>query len=305
MIRSRRVNLQKLGTWLSETKFSSPSGHYSLRLLEEKSTERAAIWTEILDFFSEAHEDAKDMVRRVLEPTLSPYIGPQSDPALGYPEDLHVETLLGYFGEVLAGMIAEHKDIHSVGDWRVPAFLFRFHQVAFQKLEERNDLLARGQTVLDVDDEKSTIPGRTGSDVLAFSRNEDGSLAKILVCEAKCLGGHRSNKVRDAHVQLSAPVRCPSGVREIIEILKDYDTEDCRQWREQLLCFRLDLESPVVRVDMFSYAVGNKPTGRNGQISWNANDNPISDYTGNRPLEVVECYLDDPRVLVRQLYSRR
>ncbi|WP_206208665.1 hypothetical protein, partial [Vogesella mureinivorans] len=77
------------------------------------------------------------------------------DPAKGYPEILHIQTLKGYFGETFAGIIALNFSPFGETDWEVPAFLFRFHLTEFQQLE----------FLQQVEDEEANLrPGRTGDD---------------------------------------------------------------------------------------------------------------------------------------------
>jgi hypothetical protein len=67
------------------------------------------------------------------EPSLHPFAPfQQKDPTKGYPERLHALTLQGYFGEIFAGIVAENFSPFGENNWEVPAFLFRFHHVAFQ-----------------------------------------------------------------------------------------------------------------------------------------------------------------------------
>jgi hypothetical protein len=302
MIRHRRIRPENLNAWLKESLTRSPDGRYTHRLLQEELVGRESVWDELASCVQEAHEDGRLKLRKALEPTLSPFTCPMVDPAAGYPQDLHERTLMGYFGEVMAGLIAEHKDMHGHEPWRIPAFLFRFHQVAFQKLEQRRDMLTQGLTPAQLDPDDSIIPGRTGNDVLAFLLAADGDLSGILVCEAKCLSKHQAAKAKKAHEQLSTPARCPSGVREIIEILNDYDTDESREWRDRLRRFYFDPSRKVSRSDMLFYATGDKPTGRGGRVAWLSLSEPSPDYAGNRPLEVVEVHLDDPMSFVKALY---
>lgn len=302
MIRFRKIRPEALGAWLSENLNRSTDGRYALRALEEQQPGRAGVWDELSGYVQEAHEDARRKLRKALAPTLSPFTAPPADPATGYPQDFHVSTLMGYLGEVMAGLIAEHRDVHGKADWKVPAFLFRFHQAAFHKLERRQDLEAQGTQVPALDDEQSVILGRIGNDVLAFRLGADGELAALLVCEAKCLATHDSGKAKKAHEQLSDPAQRPPGITELIDLLGDYDTAEAHEWRERLRRFRFDTVRKVPRSDMLLYVTGNKPAGRGGRTTWLSPDAPAPEYAGNRPLEVVEVHLDDPNSFAKAIY---
>lgn len=297
MIRTRRVAVDRLARWLGETHAGPASTAYRLRVLTENLPHRPPILPELLAYVEEAHEDTKRKLRRVLAPSLSPFLSPP-DPALGYPRDLHESSLMGYFGEVLAGLLLEHMTVHGHNSWRVPAFLFRFHQVAIQKLQLRRDLILQGLQVADVDDKSETIPGRTGNDVLAF-REENGELGGIVACEAKCFSAHKLADARKAHKQLSASPRCPNGVYELIEILGEYDTPDANLWRERLRRFYLDDGAQLPSFNLLMYATGNPPK-RN--MTWLPSATADSSYTSSRPLEVLEVRLDNPNSLVLHIY---
>lgn len=304
MLRSRRIQPQNMSAWLNESLARTPDGRYAHRLLMEELSGRSIVWEELTACIQEAHEDARRKLRKALEPTLSPFTGPVIDPMEGYPQDLNEQTLMGYFGEVMAGLIAEHKDVLGQTDWRVPVFLFRFHQVAFQKLEQRRDLRAQGIDPTPADDYRSIIPGRTGDDVLAFLLGPNGDLAAILVCEAKCLTNHDTAKAKKAHEQLSTAARCPSGVIEIIEILGDYQSDEAKEWRNRLMAFRLDPNKQVTRADMLLYMTGDKPKGVKGRVAWLPQSGPSPDYVGKRQLEVVEIHIDNPSEMVKTIYRR-
>jgi hypothetical protein len=302
MLRSRRIQPANLATWLKETISRTRDGRYAHRLLLEQPASRDIVTVELSACIQEAHDDARRRLREALEPTLSPFATRTVDPTAGYPEDLHVDTLMGYFGEILAGVIAEQKDVHGERSWRVPVFLFRFHNVAFQKLGQRRDLAAQAATLPDIDADESKIPGRTGDDVLAFVSAPGGDLAGILVCEAKCLSSHHSATAEKAHQQLSTAARCPSGIFETIEALKDYRSDEARVWRERLMAFYFDPSKKVARSDMLLYATGNRPRRPASRTSWIPQDRPLPEYAGKRRLEVVEVYLDNPSELVKSLY---
>ncbi len=303
MIRSRRIDPAALDRWLAENLSGKLGASYVHRLLEERKTARGSVWDGLSGYVEEAHEDARRNLRAALGPTLAPFAKPEDDPAFGYPGDLHHSTLMGYFGEVLAGLVAEHKTLHGKRAWAVPAFLFRFHQVAFQKLDARRDLRQQGLDPEPVDAEGAKVTGRTGNDMLAFLPGPDGELAALLVCEAKCFVSHNATKASAAHHQLAGVPRsrCPSGVRELIEILNDYDTKEAKEWCERLRRYYCNPSLRPPRHDVLLYATGDAPKDP-ARKTWLATDKPDAKYGSKGPLEVVEIHLSDPADLVRTLY---
>ncbi|MFH1046727.1 MAG: hypothetical protein V1738_00325, partial [Patescibacteria group bacterium] len=126
MIRSKRITISKLRAWLMPQPVLT-NGRYRFRLITEIPQKRSPVIDEVKEYVREAHEDARNRLRGVLSPTLSPFTPNGADPADGYPEELAESDLMGYFGEVMAGLIAEHEDVHGFSGWKIPAFLFRFH----------------------------------------------------------------------------------------------------------------------------------------------------------------------------------
>lgn len=293
------ISPSDIDSWLEETVSGSPGGPYFHRLLREQARD-PALEKSLLQYVHAAHEDAREKVRKVLGQTLTPFIDTPQDPAYGYPAALHERTLMGYWGEILAGLIAENKQVHGKGVWEVPAYFFRFHHLAFQQLEKVKDKLARGET-FDFDDNKLTVVGRTGNDVLAFQRTPKGELAGILVCEAKCFESHNMSAAHEAHQQLSEERTRPYGILQLIEILNDYGTPESTAWRDILSAFFLDPNAKVPIFNMLSYACGNRPAGPN-RLSWLSNQAADQNYKGKRPLEVVEIQLNEPEKFVKNLY---
>lgn len=141
-----------------------------------------------------------------------------------YPGALGLQTLKGYFGELLAGVCAELFRPFDGGPWKVPAYLFRFDIVAFQELER----IRQGQPV------KVAIPGRPGDDCLAFRRAADGHISATLICEAKCTHDHDAGMIADAHTKVSDTLRTPVDLPQLIEILGARSDDDSRSWANAL-----------------------------------------------------------------------
>ena len=163
----------KFHKWLSNEISESEDKRYRHRLLKEKQGYRHDVFDELKELVQNAHEDARRYLRKPVDISLDPLRElSSSDPAKGYPELLDIKDLKGYFGEIFAGLIAEHFSPfgHS---WTVPAFLFRFHHIAFQRLEEHRQ----------TGEEIKGIPGRTGDDCLAFQLGGRGQIVRSLVCD--------------------------------------------------------------------------------------------------------------------------
>lgn len=240
----------------------------------------------------QAHADFIRHFRSLAGISLDPLGEIPNDPCEGYPEQLNHRTLMGYFGEVFAGIIAEHFSPLGESGWEVPLHLFRFHLEAFHQLQTINQSGA----------EAGIIPGRRGDDCLAFKRNRDGQITHSLMCEAKCTADHDSGAINEAHQKLSSRPPKPVDLLQLVAALKDYSDEDSRQWAESLL--QLFLDRPIKdyeTCDMVSYVCGRAPIR---STSWMPTDTPHSSYTGPRRLESVEVQLSDINQLVKEVYKK-
>ncbi|TFV37859.1 hypothetical protein [Bradyrhizobium niftali] len=299
MIRFRRLTLATLNAWLTTVVVGPSSvGSYRLRLWRENRGALAAFKVELDAYLAEAFDDAKMRLRRGFEDPLSPFSDPQLDPAANYPRALHRVTLQGYFGETLAVIAVEHFGAHGYNDWRVPALLFRFHDQEFQHLELINERIRAGQ-VHAPDETREQRPGRTGDDGLAFRMSTDGRIIDVLTLEAKCLSANRPATIAEAHSKLAAASGLPSGVRELINILADYDTPQTRQWQEALIRYRKD-RAGSGRADGVAYACGRVPSPP--RLSWLSPDRPDGAYTIQRVLEGFEFQIADLGGLIDLLY---
>lgn len=289
----------KFHKWLSNEICESEDKRYRHRLLKEKLEYRYDILDELKEFVQNAHEDARRYLRKPLE-SLDPLEQlSASDLADGYPELLHINDLKGYFGEIFAGLIAEHFSPFGYS-WTVPAFLFRFHHVVFQRLEERHQ----------TGEEIKKIPGRTGDDCLAFQLGGRGQIVRSLVCESKCTKTHRSDSISEAHKKLSADNPRPVDIRQIIAILEDRDDPESAEWiaplRQLLLRDPNEIRNPssgYERCDFVCYICGDSPK-QGDRKAWMPTIEPHKKYTGKRRLEAVETHLNDVDGLVREVYGK-
>lgn len=279
--------------WLRGEPSASEDRRYRHRRLDERMEVRAEILDDLRSFVDKAHEDARRHLRELAATSLDPLQeSPARDPTAGYPALLHMNTLKEYFGEVLAGLICEHFGPLNETGWSVPAYLFRFHEVAFQELDRIRQTGHQARPML----------GRTGNDCLAFVRNTDGEIVRTLFCEAKCTSGHDSHMVGKAHRQLSDPLVTPLDLRQVIDVLKHRDTWEACEWIEALQ--RLWLLPPdhnYERCDLVSYTCGQSPVIG---TSWIPCDAPHEMYTARRRLEAVEIHRNDVEALITEVYGR-
>jgi hypothetical protein len=300
MIRFRRLTPELLNAWLVDQRLQNAQARYRLRVWRENRAGLSAIRCELIGYIHEAFEDARRRIRRGFEDDLSPFRDPPNDPAANYPALLHRVTLQGYFGETLAVMAVEHWGAHGHNDWVVPAFLFRLHDQEFQHLEAINERLAAGQAH-DPDDPTQLRPGRTGDDGLAFRINGEGTITDILTLEAKCLAQNSNAKIAEAHQKLTAGGKLPSGVRELVNLLAEYDTPEAEAWQQALLKLWRGGYQVAVRHDGIAYACGRIPA-QSGRVAWMPTNAPHPLYTVTRNLEGLEFQFEDLTTVIDTLY---
>lgn len=301
MIRFRRITLDPLERWLVEQKLPPGKKRYRLRVWREVNDELEDLREELIAYAQEALNDARKRIRKGFEDALSPFSEPFSDPAENYPAMLNRITLQGYLGETFAGLAVEHFGAFGEIDWQVPAFLFRFHDQEFQHLDLINERLLYGEPH-DRDAVKERRPGRTGDDAIAFRVDENGTITHVLTLEAKCLVTSNTETIEEAYGKLSSGQRRPSGVRELITLLSEYDTIEAQLWTQRLLELYKEGFRTAKRRDGLAYTVGHMPKRPADRISWLPHEAPHEAYTSTRRLEAMEFQLEDLEGLVDALY---
>jgi len=277
--------------WLS-VKLEKKTAKYRHRLFVENDNARGVALPAIQGAVEQAHADTVQDLRSVLDDGLDPLSLGKNDPAHGYPEMLHIETLQGYFGEFLAGVLAEQYKPFDI-DWTVPAYLFRFHKAAFDQLARIKQTPAAA----------TKIPGRLGDDCLAFSTDNAGEIVASLCCEAKCLKEHHTTTAGNAHKQLSGAELKPIDLRALITILGSRSDEKSKRWSASLkrLLLAEKLPAEYERCDFLTYISGNAPARRE---TWLPQDNHQVDYTGGRRFEAAEIHLTGVPELVARIYKK-
>lgn len=301
MIRFRRVSLRPLNAWLVAQPITSSHRKYQLRVWREVNANFAALRDELIAYAQEALDDARARIRKGFEDNLSPFSDPVDDPAAHYPAMLNRITLQGYLGETLAGLAVEHFGAFGKTDWHVPAFLFRFHDQEFQHLDLINERFLMGEAH-DPDAESEKRPGRTGDDALAFRLDAQGKITHVLALEAKCLVRSNTATIADAHGKLAAGTRRPSGIRELITLLSDYETEAAQEWVARLLELYREGFRTAERRDGLAYTVGHSPVQPATRLSWLPADAPHLSYIVDRRFDAMEFQLSDIEGLVNTLY---
>jgi hypothetical protein len=289
-----------LDAWLVDQHLANAHERYRLRVWREERAGLAAIKAELIAYVDEAFEDARQRIRRGFEDDLSPFNDPTTDPAANYPAPLHHITLQGYLGETLVVLAVEHWGAHNYTDWAVPAFLFRLHDQEFQHLEAINERILCGEAY-DPDRLAERRPGRTGDDGLAFRMNGQNAITDVLTLEAKCLVQNNNAKIKEAHQKLAAGGMRPSGIRELINILEEYDTLEAQAWQEALVELWRDGYRSVARHDGVGYTCGRVPA-QAGRVAWMPADAPHPAYTVARKLEGMEFQFEDLPTVVKTLY---
>jgi len=282
----------RLKEWL-ETDTVQASERYQHTRLVERADRRAAVLDDLRAFWRAAHADAKEYIRFALGyDTLDPLADPNADPAADFPAVLDLLTLQGYFGEVLAGLIAEYFEPHGEANWRVPAYLFRGHLAAFHQFERTRQ-----------DEPANRSMGRPGNDCLAFTLDEDGDVAQALVCEAKCTLDHDAGLIADAHQQISDANYRPVDVMQLVHVLADSKSPHAQVWVRALRRYLNQRPPTVPRFDLVVYVCGRRPVA-SADGCWIDRASPHARYTASRHLQATEVHLVDVEQLIRDVYGK-
>jgi hypothetical protein len=295
--------LPSLANWLQSTIQRSADKKYYHRRLEENLTVRTSIPSihqELQKLIHQAHEDARKKLRNLVGIPQSLDLfeeqktqGIDSTIIDDFPRYLELKTLKGYFGEIMAAVVAEHfKPLDE--DWQVFAFPFRSHDAAYHALEK----------VRQEGGSAPTIPGRLGDDMLAFHCDDQGKITHVLFCEAKCTANHNSELVAEAHQKSSDNKIIPVDCKLLIEILQDYASpgSDEEKWIHALRRLYFSHNNPThERCDLVIYNCGLPPVKESTVII--PTSIPHENYTARRRLEAVEIHLHDVNGLIEEAYQ--
>lgn len=288
------LNLQssEIRTWLVAA--TSENGDYRHLHLVENPRFRTDAIRVLRSIRKEVHKDAKRYLAKLTQNSLDP-LGDSvpSSVADAYPGSLHLSTKKAYFGEIMAGVVAENFASTPPGQWRVPVFLFRYHQSAFDQLERWRE----------VGTSPSHVPGQSGDDCLAFHVGGEGFVTATLVGEGKCTNDHHASMIADAHSKVSSTALRPISLSRAMGILHDLVAEpEAAEWLNFLseLYHRKDLSDKYKRADLVSYICGRFPKTK---PTWAPTLQPHSSYNASRELECVELHLSDVDELVKEIYE--
>jgi hypothetical protein len=296
----KRTHLPTVAKWLTNTVQKSDGGQYYHRRLKENLDIRADIINELQILVHQAHEDARQPLRNLtgisgsLDPLEEEETPGSDDLSIDdFPRCLDHTTLKGYFGEIMAAVVAENFNPFDE-DWQVIAFPFRSHQMAYHAFEK----------VRQEGGSAPTIIGRFGDDMLAFQRDSQNKITHVLFCEAKCTARHDQTLIADAHKKSSDSKIIPVDCLLLIEILKDYAVtgSDEEKWIESLQKLWLSTKKQThERCDLVNYICGLPPVREKTEII--PEINPHIEYTAKRRLEAVEIHLHDVNGLIEEVYQ--
>lgn len=166
---SQALNAWLAGLYVHANRF----GHL---LLEANAPHTQILVDALRPYFESAHLDAREVFHEDAGLDLHPdATGPVSP--IQYPGCLPPITLRGLFGEVMLGLVSEAYPAIIVGQhaWKVPVFLFRFHEDAadyFYDLQQNPNRIRQ-------------VIGRHGDDFIGLCLDAEGFVIRFIAGEAK------------------------------------------------------------------------------------------------------------------------
>jgi hypothetical protein len=297
-----------LDEWLEE--HASVVGNYGHLLLEQRKTKDAGLFAKLVPYFESAHLDARTIFHEFMGIDLHPdaATGPTG---ISYPSSLHLTTLKGFFGEALTGLIVEAYELVGNHGWKVPVFLFRFHDDAKKYLYT---------LVRDPEQERQTI-GRLGTDFIGVSVDEGGEVDRLISGEAKwrktltlsavdnlmlgpkIAGEKKREEEKGVWAELNKEVNPPNGLRELQIALKEIDPDG---HAETIISMDKLLSAygahSVPKTDLV-VIVGKGGAAREENTTFIEWEKMPDAYSAGNDLQVVEVILSDGEELVEELYQ--
>ncbi|PKG74833.1 aminotransferase [Shewanella sp. GutCb] len=296
-----------LDEWLEPNpSFINGYGHL---LIEQIKANDDELLSRLKAYFESAHLDARQVIHGFMGISLHPDNNEKHN-EVSYPSSLHLTTLKGFFGEVLAGLLAEGYELVGQHEWKVPVFLFRFHDDATKYLYT---------LVRDPDQKRRTI-GRLGTDFIGVSM-EGGEVSRLISGEAKwrkklsksvidsvMLGPKKPGEQdrvegKGVWAELNKEVNPPNGLRELQIALKEIDPEG---HAEAILSMDKLLSAfdanTVPKTDLVLIVGGPKNNRETGECLIDYDKIPKNYLAGN-DLQVVEIVLSDGESLIEDLYA--
>jgi len=115
-------------------------------MLERNANALVQLKPVIKAYVEAAHEDAKQQFDSLFGEDLDPLSPSSQSCPVRYPSSLPRKTLMGCFGEVMAGLLVETMRPFETDGWHVPVYLFRVHENAEQYLTQLKFILDEGRT---------------------------------------------------------------------------------------------------------------------------------------------------------------
>jgi hypothetical protein len=300
-----------LDDWLKA--WPSEAAKYGHLLLEQEGDGDAKLIAKLVPYFESAHADARAFFHEQMGIDLHPDANGGGAHA-SYPNCLPPITRRGLFGEVMAGMVAENYALIGGHEWRIPVFLFRYHEDAEQYLFA----LAREP------ERKREVYGRRGSDFLALALDEDGEVTRFIAGEAKWRKalqpavvhelmygkdvknkrtGVVKNNGRGIWSLINRDIPAPHGLRQLQRLLRELDPEGHSAAILSLdRVLTLRGTQPLPRTNLILIA-GNDVPSRKAQTSLIPWEELPEDYTAEHDLQVVEIILKDGDAVIDGVYD--
>lgn len=300
-----------LERWLKA--YPSYVDNYGHLLLEQDCACDDDLIEEFVDYFESAHADARDFFHEQMGIELHPDADdPQAH--ITYPTCLPSITRRGLFGEVMAGMLTEHYEYIGNHKWKIPVFLFRYHEDA----EAYLFALVRDE------ERKREVYGRRGSDFLALALDDEGDIERFIAGEAKwrkklqpsvvaelMYGKKKKDPItevlehdgRGIWFQINRDIPAPHGLRQLQRLLREIDPNGY-----SAAIARLDRvlvvrnAEPLPRTNLIMISGGDVPSrkSKTALIPWKA---VPEEYTAPHDLQVVELILNDGDDLIDAVYD--
>lgn len=300
-----------LDRWLRS--YSSNVKNYGHLLLEQDCDCDAELISDLVAYFESAHADARAFFHEQMGIELHPDAEDAGAHA-AYPNCLPSITRRGLFGEVMAGMLTEHYEYIGAHHWKIPVFLFRYHEDA----EAYLFALVRDE------DRKREVYGRRGSDFLALALNDAGEVIRFIAGEAKwrknlqrsvvdelLYGKKKHNPVtnklehdgKGIWYQVNRDIPAPHGLRQLQRLLREIDPEGHSAAIATLDRVLVAIGGqPLPRTNLIMISGGDVPS-RKAELSLIPSEEVPEDYTAPHDLQVVELILTDGDNVIDGVYD--
>lgn len=292
----------------------STNAHFGHLLLLQKKIDHKSLCQALRPYFESAHLDARQVFHADIGIDLHPDANDDDEIAIQYPGCLPLTTLKGLFGEVMAGLVTECYDLVGGYKWRIPIFLFRFHEDA------RNYLfnLARNPKM-----KRQTI-GRLGSDFIGLLLDEAGAVVRFIAGEAKWRkkltpstvdavmhgekidnpnGGPKVHSGKGVWNAVNNDPPVPIGVRQLMRLLEENDPEG---YDAAILSMERALilhnPKPLPRTNLVLIVGNGAPTREKMECLLPYKGMP-EDYTAEHDLQLVEVVLQNGEELINVIYK--